>query len=559
MQGYLHCKNMRDLYQRELNEAKKQAEIESYMLRNGMLYGQEKEIKEIPSNKYYTDSEKIYAIQEIKNSIIALERDITKYIKILKALTEKYIIYMMLCHHSLNSRKISKNLIIIIESDILSVMAKKSRNNRRKTAEPFIMSTELNANIRNIKCITKEKVVSVEAYSSGRAQPFTADACEGESPTDIQATYGTRYKMRSLEVREDQKKFLIDDEVLYAIPLPPKLEADEYRNDWEGYEDERRIRKADYNYGQAQVASSTLEIDILSDEERMVKYDEELELFAQETVRNDGEKWVICDTDLHDTLTKWQKVKVQPRTDLAFYNIIDMTPGSNSNFIRLLPKDVVSLVLKPTFRADSVNMWTKIIQKQELITLQNLFGSILNFLVESFERENDLADSNLSELGYRETFLMSLICSLFRGLNREMNIFLRQNMEKDDEEDRTTGRKIDVIWSMKPTDLEFSIREISGPPNKYEVIVYEMAVPFRGLYTFNEILRSRLPTNDVEIGLLTRSMPALINIKELLKKSLDDIKKYIMDACTSTPDDDNTNSFVTHTDSTSKSKTKKRS
>ena len=47
----------------------------------------------------------------------------------------------------------------------------------------------------------------------------------------------------------------------------------------------------------------------------MVEYDEELELFAQETIRNDGEKWVICDTDLRDTLTKWQKVKVQPRTE----------------------------------------------------------------------------------------------------------------------------------------------------------------------------------------------------------------------------------------------------
>jgi len=32
--------------------------------------------------------------------------------------------------------------------------------------------------------------------------------------------------------------------------------------------------------------------------------------------------------------------------------------------------------------------------------------------------------------------------------------------------DRTTGQKIDIIWSMKPTDLEFSICEVSGPPNK---------------------------------------------------------------------------------------------
>ncbi len=49
----------------------------------------------MPSKKYYTysEKEKIYAIQEIKDSIIALEQ---RYIKILKALAEKSIIYMML-------------------------------------------------------------------------------------------------------------------------------------------------------------------------------------------------------------------------------------------------------------------------------------------------------------------------------------------------------------------------------------------------------------------------------------------------------------------------------
>ena len=42
-----------------------------------------------------------------------------------------------------------------------------------------------------------------------------------------------------------------------------------------------------------------------------------------------------------------------------------------------------------------------------------------------------------------------------------------RNREKTDEEDRNAGRKIDIIWSMKPTDLEFSISEVSGPPNQH--------------------------------------------------------------------------------------------
>jgi hypothetical protein len=40
-------------------------------------------------------------------------------------------------------------------------------------------------------------------------------------------------------------------------------------------------------------------------------------------------------------------------------------------------------------------------------------------------------------------------------------------LKKNDEEDRSAGRKIDIIWTMKPTDLEFSISEVSGPPNQH--------------------------------------------------------------------------------------------
>ena len=53
-----------------------------------------------------------------------------------------------------------------------------------------------------------------------------------------------------------------------------------------------------------------------------------------------------------------------------------------------------------------------------------LYSSFVFFSVESFERDNDLADYNLSELGYREIFLTPLMRSLFRGKHREMSIFL---------------------------------------------------------------------------------------------------------------------------------------
>ncbi|PKK64657.1 hypothetical protein RhiirC2_787201 [Rhizophagus irregularis] len=56
MQGYLHCEIWGTYIKRELEEAKKQVEIESYMLRNGMLYEQEKEMH---ASEYVKGMEKL--------------------------------------------------------------------------------------------------------------------------------------------------------------------------------------------------------------------------------------------------------------------------------------------------------------------------------------------------------------------------------------------------------------------------------------------------------------------------------------------------------------------
>ncbi|CAI2191016.1 17188_t:CDS:10 [Funneliformis geosporum] len=368
--------------------------------------------------------------------------------------------------------------------------------------------------------------------------------------------------------------------------------------------------------------------DCLRDVKRMDNEDDELEVHAKETIRNDGKKWIICGTDVRDALSKWKK-KTRPRTDLAFYDIVDVTPGSNSDFIRSLPKDVVheirqsKLLPAPVIdNADGMKQYIidfiktknfrEYVDESYVKTRKNnimkFIWDYLNLLVESFERDNDLADYNLSELGYREIFLTPLMRSLFRGKHREMSIFFGEkclfassedrNREKTDEEYRNAGRKIDIIWSMKPTDFEFSICEVSGPPNQHnhthffndklkiakmlkvilnrivikyggagmnlsslklyglhvyynEIMVYEMSVPFRGLYVFCEVLRSKLPTNDVEVGLMSRSVPVLLEFKKLLERSLTGLKDYIQDACTRTPDDNgNADLFITSTDLT---------
>ncbi|CAG8700683.1 1399_t:CDS:10, partial [Dentiscutata erythropus] len=358
-----------------------------------------------------------------------------------------------------------------------------------------------------------------------------------------------------------------------------------------------------------------------SPEETTNMSNNELDAYVNETIR-DGNKWIVCDTDVRDLLIKWKQEKPRPRTDLAFYDIIDITLGSNSDFVQSLPIDAVQDMKQskmfPTPNMDNVdemknyiidfiktNEFRNFVDESYLKTRVNnktkFVWDYLNILVESFERDNDLTNYNLSEFGYREIFFTPLTRSLFRGTHREMNIYFGEkylfastedrNREKKDGEDRNFGRKIDIIWSMKPTDLEFSIGEISGPPNqldhshffndkikiakmlkviinrivkKYggtgmdlnnEVVVYEMSIPFRGLYIFCEVMRSKLPTNEVEIGLLLRSVSVFLKFKELLGKSLADLRKYIQDACTRTPDNnENAHLFITLTDLTPEKK-----
>ncbi|CAG8589392.1 10615_t:CDS:10 [Ambispora leptoticha] len=351
--------------------------------------------------------------------------------------------------------------------------------------------------------------------------------------------------------------------------------------------------------------------DFISNEERS---NDELDAYVNETIR-DGNKWIVCDTDVRDLLVKWKQAKPRPRTDLAFYDIIDITPGSNSDFVQSLPDDAVQDMKQsktfPTPNVDNVdemknyiidfiktNEFRNFVDESYLKTRANnktkFVWDYLNILVESFERDNDLTDYNLSEFGYREIFFTPLIRSLFRGTHREMNIYFGEKYLFASTEDRNFGRKIDIIWSMKLTDLEFSIGEISGPPNqldhshffndkikiakmlkviinrivkKYggtgmdlslvklyglhvyynEVIVYEMSIPFRGLYIFCEVMRS----NEVEIGLILQSVSVFLKFKELLEKSLADLRKYIQDACTRTPDNnENAHLFITLTDLT---------
>ncbi|CAG8500954.1 1428_t:CDS:2 [Acaulospora morrowiae] len=88
----------------------------------------------------------------------------------------------------------------------------------------------------------------------------------------------------ALQEAPDSKKLL---------NLRRKWDNDEYRDDW---------------------ASPQIEIvlgDFISNQERS---NDELDACVNETIR-DGNKWIVCDTDVRDLLVKWKQEKPRPRTD----------------------------------------------------------------------------------------------------------------------------------------------------------------------------------------------------------------------------------------------------
>ncbi|CAG8713523.1 15784_t:CDS:2 [Gigaspora margarita] len=203
--------------------------------------------------------------------------------------------------------------------------------------------------------------------------------------------------------------------------------------------------------------------------------------------------------------------------------------------------------------------------------------------IQSFERDNDLLNEALSERMYREMFLTPLITNLFQKKFKDMEIYFREknlfasaedfDLKKDDKKNSSNGRKIDIVWATKPLKIEFAIAEISGLPNEHQhfhyftdkikiakmlkVMLNRIVRIYGGVKTNLNLLklyglqvykvnRTNLPTTSVNISLLRRSVPILLQFKEIIIKSLRNINQYIMEAGMSTPiDNENAGLFLT--------------
>ncbi|PKY59671.1 hypothetical protein RhiirA4_482623 [Rhizophagus irregularis] len=291
---------------------------------------------------------------------------------------------------------------------------------------------------------------------------------------------------------------------------------------------------------------------------------------------------------------------------LGYYDIIDITPGSNSDFVNSLSKSeyeevicydppklpnfdydeikalIVKMIKASDFR-EAVNenfmstrgdedkefVWDLlIICRHHLIIIVSLISAQLLTLcrANSFDHGNDLLHTNMSERMYREIFLTPVIRSLFRKKSTDLDLFFGEvclyasaedaDLKKNDAEDRSSGRKIDAVWTTKPPKIGKMLKimlnriaRVYGGDSTifnllklyalqiydHNAIVYEMIVPYRELYLFREVIQTELPTSQVNLVRMRQCIPKFLLFKEMLCKSLSDLREYIMEAGLHTP------------------------
>ncbi|CAG8450003.1 7416_t:CDS:10 [Rhizophagus irregularis] len=253
----------------------------------------------------------------------------------------------------------------------------------------------------------------------------------------------------------------------------------------------------------------------------IIDVDETLETLAKETlVRN--EEWIIGfgKINVRESLKKWKREKDRPHNDLGYYDIIDLTPGSNSDFVNSLSKSEYEEVISydppkiPNFN----------------------YGEIKALIASDFRKavnENFMSTRGDEDKEFAWDFAYHLgeVCLYASAEDADL--------KKNDAEDRSSGRKIDAVWATKPPKIGKMLKimlnriaRVYGGDSTifnllklyalqiydHNAIVYEMTVPYRELYLFREVIRTELPTSQ-----------------EMLCKSLSDLREYIMEAGLHTP------------------------
>ncbi|KAG9300777.1 hypothetical protein G9A89_023575 [Geosiphon pyriformis] len=446
-----------------------------------------------------------------------------------------------------------------------------------------------------------------------------------EMEADLQ--FNNPVNPKSIESLSKRSSKSDDDTYTYLQPIKKKRTS---KNATTYTVEERNLS---FEYHGSDESNNASERNLLCKKSEFMAYDDALERCARETFQRDGEWLVgIKKMNVRDMLTLWQNERERSHDDLAYYDIIDITPKTNSDFLNDWPDEkgemskfgsplpniqyadikalIVKIIKASDFRKELETNFLSTRNDERKMFMWDFMYQLLN----SFDRRNDLLHENLSERMYREVFLSPVIQSLFQKTVNNMNVFFGEvclfasaedyDLKKSDEEHRSIGRKIDIIWTTKPPKLEFAIAEISGPPNQHQhshffedkikiakmlkimlnrivrlyggisnnlnllklyglqiydhtAYVYEMTIPYRGLYIHREVLQFKLPTNQINISLLRSCVPQFLLFKEMLIQSLTNLNTYIREAGMSTPtENDRACLFVTPMSYTPNSKKK---
>ncbi|CAG8817191.1 16917_t:CDS:2, partial [Racocetra persica] len=156
--------------------------------------------------------------------------------------------------------------------------------------------------------------------------------------------------------------------------------------------------------------------------------DSTFELLTKESLNTD-EDLIIGNFKGRELLLNWKLKNNILCDDLAYYNILDLTPGTNSDFVKSYL---------------SSEVYNKLITHEP--TIQERDYNEIKAFINNMIKVTDFKKSVVEYYLLTQDF----------------------DLKKNDKENCSNGRKIDIVWATKPLKIEFVIAEISGPPNEHQ-------------------------------------------------------------------------------------------
>ncbi|CAI2178435.1 16937_t:CDS:2 [Funneliformis geosporum] len=307
--------------------------------------------------------------------------------------------------------------------------------------------------------------------------------------------------------------------------------------------------------------------------------------------------WLVDGINIRDKLTEYQEIGL-PKMRPEYYDVILFTDKNQDMFLGALEENIVVQMHNDIKRNDEgtkcdieeniKSFLNNIIVRDINKTKENLK---LRKNVESFEKDFALIelmeDVNvlLEDMSEGSFIVMVLAPILNKFFMRNKKIWYPKygetclkanaedhNSQKTDNERRSPGKKIDTIIILKEDNEEFSVTEVSGPPNKNDwshfvgdrlkiakmlktlmnrfaklrpgsdirmvrlygmqlylcqVIIYEFQLKYSEIYTMEEVLKFPLPKTWKDMKNAHESIIGFLRYERLLSESSTSIGDFL--------------------------------